>query len=152
MKESKSKEQGMEASTGMEAYSGTWGSSKHPKAFSRGNVIIHLPKNRNFTEEKKDETTGNPLTVEAQIEYLGLYRLRQKEKIQITLQGTKAVTENHKSQGYENNPGGVGNLQFFVEKQMNNEIQGRYILTNPADHGTFHMKKGDNHTQNCLIQ
>jgi len=147
MKASKS----TEASTGMEAYSGTWCSSKHPAAFSRGNVIVHLPKNMKFMEEKKEKDV-KPLIVEAQIEYLGLYRLRQKEKLQITLQGSKAVTENHKSQGYQQHSGGVGNLQFIVEKQFNEEIQGRYILTNPEDHGTFQMKKGENNTNNCLIQ
>ena len=133
-----------------DTYSGTWCSKKHPAAFSRGNVIVQLPKNIQFGEENKKHEKA--LVVEAQIEYLGLYRLRQKEKLNITLQGSQAVTENHVSQAYQHNPGGVGNLQFIVEKQLNHEIQGRYILSHPEDHGTFQLKKGDKNINQCLIQ
>lgn len=135
-----------------ETYSGTWCSKKHPAAFSRGNVIVQLPQNIQFGAEKKKDKEEQPMIVEAQIEYLGLYRLRQKEKLKITLKGSQAVTENHASQGYEQNFGGVGNLQFIVEKQLNNEIQGRYILSHPEDHGTFQLKKGDKNINQCLIQ
>lgn len=137
-----------------DTYSGTWCSKKHPAAFSRGNVIVQLPHNIQFgaLQDSEDKKQEKALVVEAQIEYLGLYRLRQKEKLKITLQGSQAVTENHVSQGYEKNPGGVGNLQFIVEKQLNNEILGRYILSHPEDHGTFQLKKGDKNINQCLIQ
>jgi len=130
----------------MQAYSGKWWSKKYTKAFSRGNVWVCLPTN-----------PSSEYTATAKIQYLGMYRCKQEERIpiQVSMQGTSASSPDYLSppttiQGTEA-PHGTGTLQFNILTRDYDSLSGTYTLSNPVDHGQFELKVGDHHIEKCVI-
>jgi hypothetical protein len=145
----------------MQEYSGKWSSGKYSALFSRGNVTVHLP-------EKMDQK----VVVQAKIKYLGMYRLGQEETIPIMIDGKdeiesqfitptdavkQAMKHNQETEKKKVSPDMLskekveGLLTFKVLKRKDDEISGSYTLSQPEDQGTFELKKGPNHGENCII-
>lgn len=130
--------------SGWSHYTGTFWSTKYTKALSRGNVYVQLP----------DDISS--ITVQAQIQYKGLYRLNSVEKVDIALSDdkTSAVSEFEtkptKVHGVDA-PHGKGKLEFKIETRDDTHIRGSYTLSNPEDTGKFELEKGLDHGGQCVI-
>ena len=136
----------------LQTYSGTWTSEKYTGGISRGNVWVDLPKNVTSHIENDSERYA----VEAKIQYMGMYRLRQEEKLQVIFAGKRSIVPEiitpviHGPDG-KALPSGKGQLEFTVSRVMDKKIQGTYHLSHPEDHGTFEIEPGSNHVRNCCI-
>lgn len=125
-------------------WSGKWSSTIYPRSLSRGNIRLkHLPLD---TEET--------LLVKAEIEYLGMYRLRQKESVEVLFnpkQDKTAAVDQFKAFDHDNKEQ-TGQLGFTVTEKNANQIKGTYTLTTPEDQGTFEIRPGEQFVDGCSIQ
>ena len=129
-------------------HSGTWYSEMYSSAFCRGNVFVDLPDDFEAKWRSQDAQVN---LVNARIKYLGLYRLRQEENLQIAFSGAKP-TAGLTTPKFEHINGGKGTLEFEVDKIENSVISGRYKLSHPADFGKFEIKPGENNCNDCCVQ
>lgn len=126
-------------------WSGKWWSTIYPRSISRGNIRL-----KHFPLDTKDAL----LTVKAEIEYLGMYRLRQKETVNVSFnpqQDTAAALEQFKAYDHENKEQ-AGQLHFTVVEKSHDRIKGTYTLTTPEDRGTFEIRRGEDFVDGCSIQ
>lgn len=132
---------------GWSDYTGKFWSTKYNKALSRGNVYVQLPDAMKPAE---------PVTVDAQVQYKGMYRLNSVEHFPIVMRDQNQAetqdfeTKPTKVQGIDA-PHGKGTLEFQVEKREGDKITGTYKLSHPRDRGRFELQKGMTHGESCMI-
>ncbi len=138
-----------ENKAGWSHYLGTFCSNKYPQFISRGNVYIHLPDDfMSLTE---------PVTLQATLEYKGLYRINELETIPVKMSaGGRAETDSFITRPFRYQDKTVdkteGRLEFTVEKVEGDSITGKYVLAAPYDNGSFVLKKNGYDTlKTCII-
>ena len=132
----------------MELYTGTWTSEKHTRLIGRGNAEVHMHP-RSYHQKYESEVM---------LTYLGLYRMRQQQKMKVEILDNEIVCSEYavpetKVEGTVI-PAAMGQLKFHITKRTLSEMSGTYEFTNPADEGVFHLKKGEGHGEksDCVLQ
>ena len=100
---------------------------------------------------------SQPVTVEAQISYLGMYRMGKHEIIPIRITGSdQAETKGYETPADEvvkghKAPHGKGDLSFKITTNQNSMFTGTYELSEPKDHGFFILRKTTDYGEKCAL-
>jgi hypothetical protein len=124
----------------MKRFSGKWKSNHHSTALTRGNIEIELD-----LECKTEYKTTCTLT------YLGLYRLHQKISFGIVILENKGRSEIVESPNQKDFKGGKGVFEVEMASCENENISGKYSMSDPKDNGTFTLKAGTGHGEKCIV-
>lgn len=119
----------------MVIWSGNWWSEQYSSFIVKGTVTANLP---------DDVTLLDNTEVDINMKYTGVYRNGDVVNLKSTAtydEGTINMTINY-NQG----------LLSFTLNVIGNNLEGKYLLTNPYDKGSVQLRQGmQNNSSSCLI-